>query len=221
MLKIERLKPRERLRFYGPEALSLDDLMMLILRQGQRHYSVEQLAYHCLNHYSSLHQLQKTTVEELMTIPGIGEAKACEIIAAIELGRRLEKEKHEVYGQVLSSFEFGHYLIALMGKEEQEQLQVFCLNIKNQIIATKTIFKGGVADSMAHPREIYYYAIQHLATSIVMVHNHPSDHIKPSANDLALTKQLQSAGELVGIPVLDHFIVSPHHYFSFKEEGLM
>lgn len=221
MLEISMLKPRERLRFYGASQLSTQELMMILLRQGTVHHDLPSIAEACLTYYQHLTSVTDTTLEELMEIEGIGEAKACELIAAVELGRRLLAKETHIYGHVVSSCDFGEYLVTSMGSEVQEQLQIYCLNIRNQIVSKKTIFIGGVSEAMSHPREIYHEAVRHLATSIVMVHNHPSDHIQPSARDLEITKRIQDVGELMGIPLLDHFIVSPHHYFSFKEHDLL
>lgn len=220
MVSLSILKPRERLKYYGVEALSIHELIMILLRQGTKNKNISELALECLNQYETLDELSKTTIEELERIEGIGNSKACELIAAIELGKRLFCEEKQIYGQILNSKTFGEYLMANLGHYEQEVLVIFCLNIRNQIISQRTIFIGSTTEAMAYPREIFHYAIKHLSTKIVMVHNHPSGNCTPSHQDFELTKRIYKAGQLLGIELLDHFIVSAKNYISLKEEDI-
>ena len=221
MLKLPILMPREKIKYYGVESLTFNELLMVIFRQGTKEQSLFELSHHFLTHFSSLAEIKEAPLDYLVSIKGIGEAKACELMAAMELGRRLCIEEKEVFGQVLNSQVFGKYLQNLMGNNSQEELVLFCLNIKNQIIAQKIVFIGSVSESLACPREIFHYAIKAMASSIVIAHNHPSGHCQPSQNDFLLTKKVKTAGEIVGIELLDHFIVSHSDYISFREANYL
>lgn len=221
MLRLPMLMPREKIKYYGVDTLTINELIMVILGQGTKHHSLYDMSHQCLTHFDSLVDLKTASIEELTQINGIGEAKACELLAAIELGHRILLEERTIFGRVYNSEVFGNYLMRLIGHLSQEELMLFCLNIKNQIVAQKVVFIGSVSESLACPREIFYYAIKSMATSIVIAHNHPSGQCKPSQNDFLLTNRVKDTGEVVGIKLLDHFIVGHHEYISFRESHFL
>lgn len=195
------LLPRERLAKEGVEALSNQELLAILLRTGTRQASVFEIAQKVLNNLSSLTDLKKMTLQELQSLSGIGRVKAIELQAMIELGHRIHK--HETLE---------------LGDKKQEHLVALYLNTQNQIIHQQTIFIGSVTRSIAEPREILHYAIKHMATSLILVHNHPSGAVAPSQNDDHVTKLVKEACELMGIVLLDHLIVSHSNYFSYREK---
>ena len=197
------LLPRERLAKEGVEALSNQELLAILLRTGTRQASVFEIAQKVLSNLSSLTDLKKMTLQELQSLSGIGRVKAIELQAMIELGHRIHK--HEKMQQ-----ELGH--------KKQEHLVALYLNTQNQIIHQQTIFIGSATRSIAEPREILHYAIKHMATSLILVHNHPSGAVAPSRNDDHVTKLVKEACDLMGIVLLDHLIVSHSSYFSYREK---
>ena len=183
------LLPRERLAKEGVEALSNQELLAILLRTGTRQASVFEIAQKVLSNLSSLTDLKKMTLQELQSLSGIGRVKAIELQAMIELGHK-----------------------------KQEHLVALYLNTQNQIIHQQTIFIGSATRSIAEPREILHYAIKHMATSLILVHNHPSGAVAPSRNDDHVTKLVKEACDLMGIVLLDHLIVSHSSYFSYREK---
>ena len=183
------LLPRERLAKEGVEALSNQELLAILLRTGTRQASVFEIAQKVLSNLSSLTDLKKMTLQELQSLSGIGRVKAIELQAMIELGHK-----------------------------KQEHLVALYLNTQNQIIHQQTIFIGSATRSIAEPREILHYAIKHMATSLILVHNHPSGAVSPSRNDDHVTKLVKEACDLMGIVLLDHLIVSHSSYFSYREK---
>ncbi|WP_247930226.1 RadC family protein [Streptococcus mitis] len=212
------LLPRERLAKEGVEALSNQELLAILLRTGTRQASVFEIAQKVLNNLSSLTDLKKMTLQELQSLSGIGRVKAIELQAMIELGHRIHKHETLEMESILSSQKLAKKMQQELGHKKQEHLVALYLNTQNQIIHQQTIFIGSATRSIAEPREILHYAIKHMATSLILVHNHPSGAVAPSRNDDHVTKLVKDACDLVGIVLLDHLIVSHSSYFSYREK---
>ena len=212
------LLPRERLAKEGVEALSNQELLAILLRTGTRKASVFEIAQKVLSNLSSLTDLKKMTLQELQSLSGIGRVKALELQAMIELGHRIHKHETLEMESILSSQKLAKKMQQELGHKKQEHLVALYLNTQNQIIHQQTIFIGSATRSIAEPREILHYAIKHMATSLILVHNHPSGAVAPSRNDDHVTKLVKEACELMGIVLLDHMIVSHSSYFSYREK---
>ena len=212
------LLPRERLAKEGVEALSNQELLAILLRTGTRQASVFEIAQKVLNNLSSLTDLKKMTLQELQSLSGIGRVKAIELQAMIELGHRIHKHETLEMESILSSQKLAKKMQQELGHKKQEHLVALYLNTQNQIIHQQTIFIGSATRSIAEPREILHYAIKHMATSLILVHNHPSGAVAPSRNDDQVTKLVREACDLMGIVLLDHLIVSHSSYFSYREK---
>lgn len=215
----EALQPRERLVALGPDKLSNQELLAIFIRTGTKENPVSTVSQQLLEKIKSLSHLRELSLEELASLTGIGRVKAIEIQAMIELGKRITQSEIIQQEQILSSEKLGRKMIAELGQEKQEHLVALYLNTQNQIIAQKTIFIGSVNRSIAEPREILHHALKCMATSVIIVHNHPSGSIKPSRNDIEFTEQLHHACETLGLILLDHLVVGNDAYYSFREEG--
>ncbi|MFS8971541.1 RadC family protein [Streptococcus mitis] len=212
------LLPRERLAKEGVEALSNQELLAILLRTGTRQASVFEIAQKVLSNLSSLTDLKKMTLQELQSLSGIGRVKAIELQAMIELGHRIHKHETLEMESILSSQKLAKKMQQELGHKKQEHLVALYLNTQNQIIHQQTIFIGSATRSIAEPREILHYAIKHMASSLILVHNHPSGAVAPSRNDDHVTKLIKDACDLMGIVLLDHLIVSHSSYFSYREK---
>ncbi|HGL5741203.1 TPA: DNA repair protein RadC, partial [Enterococcus faecium] len=166
--------PRERMEIYGAEALSDQELLAILLRTGQHPYSVMSIAGNLLKTFGGLASLRQATLHELEEIRGIGRVKAIEIKALIELGRRIQTDHERAAPPVRTSYELAQQLILEMKDHKQEHLVCIYLDTKNQVILKKTVFIGSLNQSVAHPREIFHYAVRYCAARIVLAHNHPS-----------------------------------------------
>lgn len=214
-------RPRERMLENGPKVLADHELLAIILRTGTRTKNVVNLACDVLNEVESLYDFRHTTIQELMEVPGIGEVKATEILAAIEFGGRIARAPQLKEGTVISSSWVGEYLVREMSGLTQENVVALYLNTKNDIIKNETIFIGSLNTAVAHPREIFKGAVRYSAARIIIAHNHPSGNTDPSEADLSFTRRLVDAGEMMGIEVIDHIIVGEQCYFSLREHGMM
>lgn len=221
-LKVQELpiesQPRERLLLYGAKALSDYELLAILLRTGTKQKSVLNLAHSFLAHFKELYMLRNVSIEELQQISGIGPVKAIELQAAIEFGQRVYQSRLLKRGQILSTTAAGKWLLDHMEHLHQEHLIALFLNTKNEVIQTKNIFIGSVSQSVAHPREIFKEAVKYPTARIIIGHNHPSGDTKPSPADLNFTKRMIECGELMGIELLDHFIIGEDSYLSLREE---
>lgn len=214
-------RPRERLLNYGPESLSNPELLAILLRTGTKSESVLHLANRLLNQFEGLYGLKDASIEELTSIRGIGKAKAVQIIAAIELGRRINNLQFQDRYVIKSPEDGANYVMNDMRFLSQEHFVVAYLNTKNQVIHRQTIFIGSLNASIVHPREIFKEAFRRSAASIICFHNHPSGDPQPSREDIEVTKRLVECGKLLGIEVLDHLIIGDKKYVSMKEKGYM
>ena len=212
-------RPRERLIEYGVKNLADHELLAILLRTGTRGKNVVELALELLNMVEDIYHLKHVSLQELTKIPGVGKVKASEILAAVEFGRRVNQSTQLKEGTVSSSQWVGNYLLEELGDLKQENVLALYLNTKNEIIKKDTVFIGGLNSSVAHPREIFNRAISYSAARIILSHNHPSGNVEPSDADVSFTHRMMEAGELLGIEVLDHFIIGAHSYLSMREKG--
>ncbi|MEX3622042.1 RadC family protein [Viridibacillus arvi] len=214
-------RPRERLKRQGAESLSNQELIAILLRTGTKEESVLHIANRVLTSFEQLHELKHAAIEEITSVKGIGEAKAIQLLAAIELGRRMSQQRIEDRYTIRSPQDAATYLMADMTALLQEHFVVLFLNVKNQIIHKQTIFIGSLNASIVHPREIFREAVKRSAASLVCAHNHPSGNPAPSPEDIEVTKRIQEAGYIIGIELLDHVIIGDHQFISLKEKGYM
>lgn len=217
--KKESLQPRERLLEVGAEGLSNQELLAIFIRTGTRKEPVSILSAHLLEKLERLSKLRELSIEELEQLTGIGRVKAIEIKAMIELGKRINQSECLANDYVMGSEKLGLKMIEEIGDKQQEHLVALYLNTQNQIICQKTIFIGSVNRSIAEPREILHHAVKCMATSVIIVHNHPSGSVHPSRNDLDFTDKLKESCEILGLVLLDHLIVGADDYYSFREDG--
>lgn len=209
--------PRERLYLLGAKKLSNVELLGIILRTGTKKDSATQLADKLLSNFENLTQFEQASIEELVQQPGIGVIKAIEIKAMIELGKRVYQAVDVKEKQITSSYALAKELMLELGKCQQEHLVTIFLDNKNKVIKKKTIFIGSLNQSIAHPREILFYAIKFMSASIIIAHNHPSGCVTPSQEDCNFTQRLKESCLVVGINIIDHLIIGQTDYYSFKE----
>jgi len=213
-------RPRERLVKFGEQALSAQELLQLILGQGAPGESVAVTAQKLLTQFGSLQKLAEASIEELSAIKGIGLAKASQIKAAFEIGRRLSIQSPSYKSKELKDPEKVYRLIKSKLKDyHKEHFYIIALNSRNYSIAEISV--GSLNSSIVHPREVFAEAIKSKAAFVIFAHNHPSDDPEPSEDDIDLTKRLVAAGKILGIEVMDHIIVVKNDFFSFKNKGLI
>ena len=214
-------RPRERLLKYGSHYLSNQELMAILLGNGTRNESVMVLANRLIIHFEGLNLLKDATIEELTAIKGIGEAKGVLVLAAIELGKRMNKHRHEERYIIRSPEDGADYVMEEMCGLNQEHFVVLFLNTKNQIFHRQTIFIGSLNASIVHPREIFREAVKRSCASIICAHNHPSGDPTPSQEDINVTRRLVESGKMIGIEVLDHLVIGDRKFVSLKEKGYL
>lgn len=217
-------RPREKLIQYGVGSLSNAELLGIIIQSGWHQVTAVELGQRILKVFDNdLSAFFAMTIEELERnedLKGIGPAKACQIKAAIELGRRVKSTQH-IITKIASPSDIVELLSEEMSYLKQEYFKVVLMDTKNKVIKIENISIGTLNASLVHPREVFVKAVKQHASSMVLVHNHPSGDPEPSSEDKSLTKRLISAGEILGIPVLDHVIIAKEGYVSFKECGLI
>ncbi|MEW9105129.1 DNA repair protein RadC [Paenibacillus sp.] len=214
-------RPRERMMQYGAESISHAELLAILLRTGTRNESAITLAQRILNQVGQLRHLHDMSITELTAIRGIGDAKALQLKAGLELGRRMSRSCLEDALQIRQPQDAADLLMESMRYYDKEHFICLFLNTKNRIIAQETISIGILDASLVHPREVFKAALKCGAASIICAHNHPSGDPTPSPEDVALTRRLLEAGEIVGIELLDHLVIGDNQYVSLKERGLM
>lgn len=210
-------RPREKLQRYGPERLTNIELLAILLRAGTHKTSVMELAQRVITRLTEK-QLSTISHQQLKSIEGMGSVQSLEILACLELGKRLFKEKTSTS---LDSPDQVWQQLKDIRESRKEQFMAFYLDTRNQIISRETISIGTLTSSLVHPREVFEPAIRLLAAQIVVAHNHPSGITEPSAEDIRATETLRQSGKILGIALADHIIVTRKDYFSFKEKGLI
>lgn len=214
-------RPREKLLHRGPKALSDAELLAILIRAGTGKYTALDLARKILTQERNLRAIAGKTAQELMRMKGVGEAKAVEMLAAFEIGRRLQGMKEDKKTVIRSPEDVAQLMIPRLRDRTKEVFVVLVLDSKNGLKHDVELSEGTLNASLVHPREVYKMAIDHLAASVIVVHNHPSGNREPSSEDIEITKQLVEAGKIVGIPLHDHIIVAGDGYTSFAERGLL
>jgi len=214
-------RPRERLLRLGSNYLSNQELLAILLGSGTKNESVMVLANRVIVHFEGLNLLKDATIEELTAIKGIGEAKGVLLLAAMELGKRMNTFKQEEPYIVRSPEDGADYVMEEMRGLKQEHFVALFLNTKNQIIHRQTIFIGSLNASIVHPREIFREAVKRSCASIICAHNHPSGDPTPSKEDIQVTRRLVESGKMIGIEVLDHLVIGDRKFISLKEKGYL
>ena len=210
-------RPREKLEKYGPERLSDSELLAILLRTGSKGINVVELSGKILRKFSGI-GLAKASIKELKNTFGLGAAKACEIAACFELGRRLLQNKQSVL--LLSPQDVWNELKDIRDNKK-EYFVIFFLDSRNQEIKREIISIGSLNANLVHPREVFEPAVRHLAAQVILAHNHPAGDPSPSQEDSVITKQLVDAGKILGIDINDHVIVGGSNFFSFREHKLL
>ena len=211
-------RPRERLVNYGASNLSNEELLSIILRCGTKNKSVKELSSDILKEFNSVTNLKNATLNKLLSIDGMGISKSSNIIAVIELYKRIYIKEDNLKKLDCASKVFNYAKYLFNGKK-QELFYCLYFNNKQQVIGKELLFIGTVNRSITHPREVFKYAYNYSASSIICMHNHPSGDVNPSREDIIFTDSLVEIGKIQKIPIIDHIIVSDNNYYSFLENG--
>jgi len=215
-------RPREKLSAQGRRALTDAELIAILIGSGNRDESAVELSKRILHHYDNdLNRLAKASINELSNFRGIAEAKAISIIAALEIGRRRNDTEDKPAEFIKSSRDGYNLMRPLLIDLNHEEFWIILLGQSSKVLNKELISKGGLSATVADPKVIFGVALQRHATGIILVHNHPSNNLKPSHQDIELTKRLSSAGRLLEIQILDHLIITDSGYLSFADESLL
>ena len=215
-------RPREKLLLKGKRALSDAELIAILIGSGNTEESAVELSKRIMAGVgNNLNELYKQSVNDLMKFKGIGEAKAISIVAALEVGARRQAADVVVKDKLVTSRDAFELLKPVLSGLPHEEFWVIYLNRSSKILAKEQISQGGIVGTVADTRIIFKKALETLATSIILAHNHPSGTLSPSKADIALTQKLKQGGELIDVQVLDHIIIGENGYYSFADEGAM
>lgn len=215
-------RPRERLLSLGVDKLSNEELLAILLKSGSKKESAKDLANKLLQQVGSINKLSAINYPTLVHIKGIGTAKACTILTAIEIGKRVRQDVSSLNNiQITNSEIVFQYFNNLFYDKKQEYFYCVYLDNRKKVIDVKLLFIGTINQSLVHPREVFKEALLLSASGIICIHNHPSGSIIPSKEDLELTKRLINIGLLMGIVIVDHLIIGNNKYYSFMENGNM
>lgn len=214
-------RPQEKLLKYGANYLSNSELIAVILRTGNREENVVMLAQRILKEDGKgLRNIAEGTVEKFKLFKGINDVKAAQLVAVAELSKRISTLKIEKI-KIFSPSDAAVVLMEEMRYYKKEYFKIILLDTKNNIKKVSNISVGSLNSSIVHPREVFSEAVINSASSIILVHNHPSGETEPSREDIALTNRLDECGKILGIRILDHIIIGDGEFYSFKEEGLL
>lgn len=216
----EQDRPRERLIKVGATAVSTTELLAIIMRTGVGGENVLRLAERLLAHFKDIPGLARASIPELTEVKGIGPAKAVEIKAALELGRRLMASAPQERARVASPADAANLVMSEMTFLEKEHLRLITLDTRNMVINTPTIYVGSLNTSVVRIGELFRAALKDNAAAFIMVHNHPSGDPSPSPEDVNVTRQVVQAGKLMDIELLDHIVIGRQRFVSLKERGL-
>ena len=215
-------RPREKLSTQGRRALTDAELIAILIGSGSRTESAVELSKRILHHYDNdLNRLAKASIHELSNFRGIGEAKAISIIAALEIGRRRNDTETKAIESILSSKDAYNLMRRHLVDLNHEEFWIILLGRASKVLSKELISKGGLSGTVADPKIIFHIALQHQASGIILIHNHPSGNLKPSQSDISLTKNLSQAGRMLDIQIFDHLIITDDGYFSFGDESLL
>jgi DNA repair protein RadC len=213
-------RPRERLKRHGANALSTHELIAIVLRVGSKGENVLRLSERLLQQSHGLSGLARASVAELGSVRGIGDAKAVQIKAALELGRRLTIASPDERPMVKSPADAANLLMGEMAMQEQEHMRVLLLDTRNRVLGSPTIYVGNLNTAVVRIGEIFREAIRANCAAIIVAHNHPSGDPSPSPEDVRVTEQIVAAGKMLDVDVLDHLIIGQQRFVSLKERGL-
>ncbi len=213
-------RPRERLRKLGPQSLADAELIAILIRVGVPGENAVQVGQRLLLKYKGITGLHRVPYEELIQEHGIGEAKAAQIKAAIELGDRMRREKLEERTTINSPEDAAALVSHEMSVLEEEHLRIFLLDTRNHVLDIVEVYKGAVNSSQVQVGELFKTAVRRNAPAIIVVHNHPSGDPTPSPDDVAVTRSIVQAGKLLNVEVLDHIVIGQGRWVSLKERGL-
>ncbi len=213
-------RPRERLYKQGAEALSNSELLAIILGSGMKGKSVIQLSQELLAKFGGLEYLADATIEELCEVKGLGRAKAIQLRALVALAGRLSQKTQTVKVKIDHPQSAYHLVRDELENQKKEVFSIVMMDVKGYVINQQVVSIGTLSHSLIHPREVFYPAIRHKASSILLAHNHPSGDPTPSKEDISVTEKLVEVGKLMGIPVRDHLIVGRDRYISLRQEGV-
>ena len=211
-------RPREKLLEIGKENLTNSELLSIILKTGLKGENVENIALKLLNKYK-LESLKDISLEELIKIKGIGKVKAIELLSCIELGKRIYLKETKKLTKLSTPKDIFEYIKYLFIDKKQEYFYCLYFNNKQELINKKLLFIGTINQSITHPREIFKEAYKLSASTIICIHNHPSNDTTPSKEDIRFTKNLVEIGRIHGIPIIDHIIIGHDNYYSFLEHN--
>ncbi len=215
-------RPREKLLRMGKEKLSTAEILAILLRSGTKEKSALEIASDLMTMNSEgIGFLAECRPEELAGIRGVGPAKACEILAAVELGKRIASRPSAKRIRIASARDIAEIFMERMRYYKKEHFVSLMLNAKGEIIEEADISVGDLCSSTTHPREVFVDAVRRSAGSVVFLHNHPSGDPEPSETDVKTTLRLMEAGEILGIPVLDHIVIGDGSYVSMKARGMI
>ena len=215
-------RPREKFLLKGKSALSDSELLAIILGSGNNEDSAVELARKILASVDyNWQKLSKLSIKDLMKFKGIGEAKAISVAAALEIGRRKAAQEIPEKEKVTSVNDLYKIFSQYLSDLQTEEFWAIFLNQKNHVIYKTQISKGGISGTLVDVRVIFRIAIEHLATSVVVAHNHPTGNLTPSQPDISITRRIKEAGDLLDIKLLDHLIIGENSFFSFSEQGLL
>ncbi len=214
-------RPRERLSKLGKENLSNEELLAILLKSGTRDKSSKTLALELLSEVGGINNLKEATLSSLTKIKGLGRVKAIELLATIELGKRIFLAPKVPLEKLENPYTIWDKTKYLFADSKQEKFYGIYFNAQQEVVSIKLLFVGTLDQSLLHPREIFKEAYLQSASSIICLHNHPSNNVTPSEEDIKATKSLAELGKLNAIPVVDHIIVGSSRYYSFYEEGLL
>lgn len=213
-------RPRERLANEGPQALSTTELLAIILRVGVGGENVVSMAQRILANFDGLGGLSRASFAQITAERGLGPAKTAQIMAALELGRRLSAESPEERWQIRAPSDAAHILMPRIGHKEQEHFVVLYLDTRNRVVDRETLYKGSLNTSLVRIAEVFRGAVRRNCAAVIVAHNHPSGDPNPSPEDVALTRRLVEAGKLLEVDVLDHLVIGHNRFVSLRERSL-
>jgi DNA repair protein RadC len=213
-------RPREKLIRFGATSLTNSELLAIILRTGNKNENVINLCNNLLSVYN-LKSLSRLNISVLKRQTGIGDAKACQIVACFELGKRLSAFSEEKNPVIKNPETIAGLFLPEMSSLEKEEFRIIFLDSRRRMIKCETIFVGSLNESLVNAREIFKRAMEENSAAIILMHNHPSGETNPSEYDIETTKEIVKIGTLLGIPVLDHIIIGSKEYVSLREKNII
>jgi DNA repair protein RadC len=214
-------RPREKLGRLGPTALGDEELLAIVIASGSAGISAQGLAHTLVASFGGLHGLLRTTRDDLLRVKGLGHARAAQVLAALEIGRRVLAARPAERLQITSPRDAAHFLMPEYSARPVEQFGLLMLDTRHRVLRTSVLTVGTLDCAAVQPREVFRQALLASAAAVVMFHNHPSGDPQPSGEDVELTRRMVAAGELMGVHVIDHVVLGDGRYCSLKESGYL